>query len=72
MSGDFHREVILVYLIVVSERSKDERVHYTDHKKWVAQQYPPAKYDNTNMKIVKPKHFAAHIGKPDPKGASSW
>ena len=52
--------------------SKDERVHFTEQTKWVATQYPPAKYDNTNMKVVKPKHFAAHIGKPEPKPTSTW
>ena len=47
-------------------------MHFTEQSKWVATQYPPAKYDNTNMKVVKPKHFAAHIGKPEPKPTSTW
>lgn len=52
--------------------SKDERVHFTEQIKWVATQYPPAKYDNFNVVLVKPKKFAAHIGKPEPKPASTW
>ena len=32
----------------------------------------PAKYDNTNMRWVKPRHFAATIGKAAPKPASTW
>ena len=49
-------------------------MHFTEHKKWVALQYPPAKYDNTNMKIVKPKTYAAKIDKlaPDSKATSTW
>ena len=53
--------------------SKDNRVHFTDHKKWVASFVPPAKYNNTNVRWTKPKAFSCHIGKPEvAKGTSSW
>ena len=55
--------------------SKDERVHFTEHVKWVAKQYPPAKYNNTNMKLVKPRIQARGFSKAEmssPKPTSSW
>ena len=70
--------VITVYVICVEllyvSLSKDERVHFTEHTKWIAQQYPPARYDNTNVKLVKPKTYAAKIDKlaPDSKATSTW
>ena len=54
-------------------RSKDNRIHFTEHKKWLAVQVPPAKYVNTNVKLTKPRIFTLNIGKPDvPKGTSQW
>ena len=48
-------------------------MHYVDHKKWVASQVPPAKYNNMNVSQIKPKIYAAKIMKPEqPKMPSSW
>ena len=47
-------------------------MHFTEHKKWLANQVPPAKYNNQNVKLVKPKIFSTHIAKVDKKAASSW
>ena len=44
----------------------------TEWHKYVAVQYPPAKYDNTNHKLTKPKGYSAHIIKAAPKPASTW
>ena len=52
--------------------SKGDRVHFTDHKKWLGVQVPPAKYDNTNVKLVKPKIFSTHMPKAQPKPAQTW
>lgn len=47
-------------------------MHFTEHKKWLAVQVPPAKYQITNVKLTKPKTYSAHIVKPEPKTGSSW
>ena len=47
-------------------------MHFTEHKKWLANQVPPAKYNNQNVKLVKPKTFSTHIAKAAPKAASTW
>ena len=53
--------------------SKDHRVHFTDHKKWVASFVPAAKYNNTNVKLTKPRTLGMGFGKVDtPKGTQSW
>ena len=53
--------------------SKDTRVHKIDHTKWLAMQYPPAKYDNTNHKITKPRVLGMSWGKePTPKSTQAW
>ena len=52
---------------------KDNRTHAFDHTKWLTAQYPPAKYNNTNLKHTKPTVFAAKIMKPEqPKMPTSW
>ena len=51
---------------------KGDRVHYIDHKKWLATKVPPAKYNNQNVKLVKPKIFSTHITKVDKKAVSTW
>lgn len=52
---------------------KDTRVHFTEHKKWLAMQVPPARYANTNVKLTKPRTLGMSFGKPStPKGSSSW
>ena len=52
--------------------SNDTRVHFTEHKQWVARQYPPAKYNNTNHKLTKPRGLAATMGRPPQKESQSW
>lgn len=48
--------------------SKDNRTHYLDHKKWLASQVPAAKYNNTNVKLTKPRtlgfNFNGSVMKP--------
>ena len=40
-------------------------MHMIDHKKWLASFVPPAKYNNQNMKVVKPRIMSATVrGKP--------
>ena len=44
----------------------------TDWHKYVAVQYPPAKYDTTKTSLTRPKVYATHIVKAAPKPASTW
>ena len=42
---------------------KDHRVHQIDHKKWLASYVPASnKYNNQNVKAVKPRPMSAYIG----------
>lgn len=47
-------------------------MHFTEHKKWLALQVPPAKYNNTNLRWTKPKTYSAHVVKAEPKTGSTW